>query len=64
VAVGHDLARTPRDPLNHNFGSSHAGGVCQFAYGDGSVRGIPPGTDPQTLALLGSISDGQVVPSY
>jgi prepilin-type N-terminal cleavage/methylation domain-containing protein len=64
VAVVHGLARSPGDPLNHNFGSSHAGGVCQFVYGDGSVRGIPPGIDPQTLALLGSISDGQVVPSY
>jgi prepilin-type N-terminal cleavage/methylation domain-containing protein len=64
VAVAHGLARSPRDPLNHNFGSSHAGGVCQFVYGDGSIRGIVPSIDPQTLALLGSINDGQVVPNY
>lgn len=64
VAVSHGLARSPRDPLNHNFGSSHAGGVCYFLYGDGSIRGIAPSIDPQTLALLGSINDGQVVSNY
>jgi prepilin-type processing-associated H-X9-DG protein len=42
-------------------GSTHAGGVCQMVFGDGSVRGISaPTIDSRTLGYLTGIQDGQV----
>jgi type II secretory pathway pseudopilin PulG len=45
------------------FGSYHTG-VCLFLLGDGSVRGLPNSTDPNILALLANIADGQPTPDY
>ena len=40
------------------FGSWHAGGVCGFVMADGSVRGIRPEIDLDTLSRLGNRRDG------
>ena len=53
-----------RNLLIKNFGSSHSGGVCQFAFCDGSVQSIDPDIDQQTLAFLSNVSDGQVVDDF
>ncbi len=45
------------------FGSYHTG-VCQFVFGDGSVRSLAVSTNPATLALLANIADGQPVPDF
>jgi prepilin-type processing-associated H-X9-DG protein len=45
----------------YDFGSAHPG-VCNFAFGDGSVRGISNSTSKRTvLAHLVHVSDGQAV---
>jgi prepilin-type N-terminal cleavage/methylation domain-containing protein len=56
------IARTMTNP-NPVFGSYHTG-VCQFVMGDGSVRGLSNTIDPNILALLANISDGQPIPNY
>jgi hypothetical protein len=43
------------------FGSWHAGGSCGFVLADGSVRGISPGIDLDTLARLANRRDGLVI---
>jgi prepilin-type N-terminal cleavage/methylation domain-containing protein len=45
------------------FGSYHMG-LCQFVMGDGSLRSLSTSTDPQILALLANIADGQAIPDY
>jgi prepilin-type N-terminal cleavage/methylation domain-containing protein len=56
------LAQTPTDKVI-GFGSYHPG-ICQFVMGDGSVRSLSNGTDPNTLALLANIADVQPIPDY
>jgi prepilin-type N-terminal cleavage/methylation domain-containing protein len=53
-------ARTVTAPV---FGSYHSN-ISQFLMGDGSVRIVSNGTDPQILALLANIADGQLVPDF
>jgi prepilin-type N-terminal cleavage/methylation domain-containing protein len=43
------------------FGSWHAGGSCGFVLADGSVRGISPQVDLDTLARLANRRDGQAI---
>jgi prepilin-type N-terminal cleavage/methylation domain-containing protein len=62
VGPNFPLARTPRDQTI-SFGSNHIG-VCQFVMGDGSVRGIRVDTDPNIMALLANIHDGQPIPDF
>ena len=38
--------------------------VVEFAYGDGSVRGIAVSAPGSTLAILAGRNDGQPVPVY
>lgn len=45
---------------NYGFGSWHAG-VCQFVFGDGSVRSLENDIDEKFLGNLCNRSDGQVV---
>jgi prepilin-type N-terminal cleavage/methylation domain-containing protein len=56
------LAASPTDrsmPLPWAvFGSWHAGGSCGFVLADGSVRGISPQVDLDTLARLANRRDG------
>ncbi len=52
-------AQTP--PLaNSSFGSAHTG-ICQFAFGDGSVQSLSNSTDIEVLTRFATRNDGQVV---
>jgi hypothetical protein len=55
------LAISPQVVANHQFGSWHTG-VCQFVFGDGSVRPVRNSTPGVTLGFLSNKSDGQVIP--
>jgi prepilin-type N-terminal cleavage/methylation domain-containing protein len=55
------LAISPQVVANHQFGSWHTG-VCQFVFGDGSVRPVRNSTPGVTLGYLSNKSDGQVIP--
>ena len=59
---GMALAASLRDE-GWRFGSYHYG-ICQFVFGDGSVRSVSAGINPVTLGLLASINDGQPIPDY
>jgi prepilin-type processing-associated H-X9-DG protein len=39
-------------------------GVCQFVFGDGSVRSLSESMDHGVYQLLGAKSDGVTVPAY
>ncbi len=60
------LAAGPTDATLPNpafcFGSWHSGGICHFALADGSVRGINPSVNLDTLARLCNRRDGLVIP--
>jgi prepilin-type N-terminal cleavage/methylation domain-containing protein len=56
------LAADPR-AATMSFGSYHPG-QCQFVLGDASVRPVNNGTDPNILARLANIADGQPVGDY
>jgi type II secretory pathway pseudopilin PulG len=57
---GTPIALSPSDPAENLFGGLHPG-VCQFAFGDGSVHTVRVTIDPVTLGRLANISDGQPV---
>jgi prepilin-type N-terminal cleavage/methylation domain-containing protein/prepilin-type processing-associated H-X9-DG protein len=52
-------AEYPQFHCTRGFGSYHSGGFLNFAYGDGSVRGISPVTDMTVLMGLASIAEGE-----
>jgi prepilin-type processing-associated H-X9-DG protein len=56
------LAQTPQD-ATEGFGSYHPS-LCQFLFGDGSVRAINNNVDGNTMALLVNIADGHPPPEY
>lgn len=60
---GVPLTRTPEQAPGTilGFGSWHPG-ICNFAFGDGSVRGVDTLIDTQTLGYLCNRADGQVIP--
>lgn len=56
------LVRDPQDPTtatNTWFGSRHPG-ICQFVFGDGSVRAVKSNTPLEVLTMLGQPNDGGV----
>jgi prepilin-type N-terminal cleavage/methylation domain-containing protein len=57
------MAQGPNDTTSVGFGSWHTG-VCQFVFGDGSVHALGITINPNTLALLANIADGQVVEDF
>jgi type II secretory pathway pseudopilin PulG len=61
-AQHYGLARSPKE-MSPLFGSYHPG-VCQFAYGDASVRALSVNTDIGILSLLADRNDAQVIPDY
>jgi type II secretory pathway pseudopilin PulG len=62
AGTSYPLAQQPTDTVI-GFGGYHTGS-CQFVLGDGSTRAIANGTDPNVLALLGNIADGQPIPAF
>jgi prepilin-type processing-associated H-X9-DG protein len=46
---------------HHNYSSRHAGGIVQFVYCDGSVRGIRSSADYANFIYATGMRDGQVV---
>jgi type II secretory pathway pseudopilin PulG len=56
------LARSPTDTDNGQFGSYHPG-LCQFAFGDGSVHTLSNSIPLTTLKLLVNIHDGEPIPA-
>jgi prepilin-type N-terminal cleavage/methylation domain-containing protein len=55
------LAASETAAPNTQFGSWHTG-IVQFAFGDGSIRGIRTSVPGTTMGLLANIHDGQVIP--
>ena len=49
---------------HRSFGSLHAGGVIQFAMGDGSVRAISPNIDGGIFEDLATVAGGEVVAGF
>jgi len=60
VGLGVPLARGDADPVWARFGSSHPG-ICQFVFGDGSVRSLSVASDEIVLGFLANREDGYVV---
>ncbi|MHB1421688.1 MAG: DUF1559 family PulG-like putative transporter [Gemmataceae bacterium] len=60
VGPNYPIAQKQRDSVI-GFGGYHAG-ICQFLLGDGSVRAIANSANPNILALMANIADGQPVP--
>jgi len=58
---GYGLARSASDPPGGNFGSYHPG-LCQFVFGDGSVRALSNQISTTTLRSLCVRNDGEVIP--
>ncbi len=56
------LAQKPTDQII-GFGGYHMT-ICQFLFGDASVRSVANSTNPNILALLANISDGTAIPDY
>jgi prepilin-type N-terminal cleavage/methylation domain-containing protein/prepilin-type processing-associated H-X9-DG protein len=56
------LALGPTDAYIGQFGSWHSG-VVNFAFGDGSIRGVRNSTPGSVLAVLAARDDGQPTPS-
>jgi prepilin-type N-terminal cleavage/methylation domain-containing protein len=54
------LALSPNDSFNNNFGGPHAG-ICQFVFGDGSMRAISIEIDATVLGNLANRDDGKVI---
>jgi prepilin-type N-terminal cleavage/methylation domain-containing protein len=59
---GHALSRTLNEP-SYVYGSYHPA-VCQFVFGDGSVRGLHHSISSTTLGLMASRADGQTIPDW
>ena len=56
---GYPIAKTPTSRYQTNFGSWHAGGICHFMFGDGSVRSLSADMNTDLLGRLTHRSDQQ-----
>jgi hypothetical protein len=61
--AGFGLANSIKDQATKKFGSWHLG-VCQFVFGDGSVRPVYNSINPVLLGRLASRNDGQPPPDF
>jgi len=50
------------NPCKRAWGTMHAAGRMNFAFADGSVRGISPTIDMNLFAAMATIANGEVVP--
>jgi len=64
AGASNPLAFSETTTYGNQFGSYHGGGVVQFVFGDGGVRGLSNSLPGSTLAVLANRRDGLVVPSY
>jgi hypothetical protein len=64
ATLDRQLAQSPQDSFRpgERFGSWHTG-VCQFVFGDGSVRALANSTAVTILTLIARPDDGQVIPN-
>ena len=62
AGASYPLAISPTDPYNSQFGSWHSG-VCNFVFGDGSVKGVRNSIAGTALGMLSGRNDGQPTPS-
>ncbi len=46
---------------HRTFASLHAGGIIQFVFADGAVRGVPQETDEEIYLSMGTIAGGEVL---
>jgi prepilin-type N-terminal cleavage/methylation domain-containing protein/prepilin-type processing-associated H-X9-DG protein len=60
AGTSNPLAQTFRTALNNQFGSWHSG-VCQFAFGDGSVQSLSVSLPGTVLGYFSVRDDGNVV---
>jgi len=60
LGVGSPLGRGDIDPTVRLFGSSHPG-ICQFVFGDGSVRSLAVAADETVLGYLANREDAQLI---
>lgn len=60
---GFGLATSINDSSSQKFGSYHFG-ICQFVFGDGSVRSLNVNIDPQALQSLATIAGGEPTPPH
>jgi len=57
-----DAKKAEEDPLYvGGFGSFHAGDLANFAFADGSVRGLSQTIDKNVFRLLGHRADGEII---
>jgi prepilin-type N-terminal cleavage/methylation domain-containing protein/prepilin-type processing-associated H-X9-DG protein len=63
AGVRNPLAFAPTERFRTQFGSYHPG-VCQFAFGDGSVRVISVSISPSILDALAQRADGRSIPNF
>jgi prepilin-type N-terminal cleavage/methylation domain-containing protein/prepilin-type processing-associated H-X9-DG protein len=61
-ATGDGLATGPDDTSHEKFGSAHTGGLVQFVFLDGHVRGLRPDIALAVLKALSTIGGGEVIP--
>ncbi|UUO05703.1 DUF1559 domain-containing protein [Blastopirellula sp. J2-11] len=57
---GYSLSRTIRETSGGLFGSYHPG-ICQFVFGDGSVRNVNVTINTTTLGNMAARNDGKVI---
>jgi prepilin-type N-terminal cleavage/methylation domain-containing protein len=59
----HQLARGPTVSFSNQFGSYHPG-ICQFVFGDGSVRALEVSIPGSILGRLATRNNGEVIPDF
>ncbi len=61
MPVAWGLPSSPQASRWYMYSSNHAGGLVQFAFGDGSVKGVRPSISAATYRALGGRADGYVI---